>query len=214
MVAKWGKRGKEVIGGSAQAPASKSERISNKLEHTLIAENKIQRGRRLKQIWKRVRSHRRFKPAAIAFVVVVVLASLVVYFFGRKESPAVVDDGPKCTYRMLEAAKPNLSPKNVVKLEKQVREIEAIPGYDTDVNCLYVSLTYYINTSDAGKARELYDKLAAVYDTLEGYETVISDVALPLERLKSEVKFLEEQEDNIEGFVTPPVESFGGGGAQ
>lgn len=199
MAAKWGKKNKEVVGGVSPPATSESERISNKLDRTLVAESKISKKQQLKARAKKITTHRRFKPAVIALVAIVVLSSLAVYF-GREDEQPVADTGPKCTYQMLEAAKPNIKSTkiNTEKLEPQVAEIEQIPGYDTDPNCLYVTTTYYISISDAQKARENYDKLAVVYDKSEGFETVISDVTLSPEELKGSVEFLENQKSEVE----------------
>jgi hypothetical protein len=211
MAAKWEKSKKEVVGGATPPASSEPERITNKLEHTLVAESKYDR----KQVWKtrakKVTSHKRFKPAVIVLVVLVVAASLLAFLAREGEEP-VADTGPKCNYQVLEATKPNLNPQkvNVKKLKPQVAEIEQIPGYDTDVNCLYVTAMFYIYTSDVEPARRDYDKLAAIYDAGEGYARPIDSDGLPPERLKSEVEFLEKQAEKVEVFVSPPVEEYGG----
>jgi hypothetical protein len=194
MAAKWGKKGKKVnVGGARAGTEDKPARISNKLEHVLVAESKPVPNQRLKATGRRVVHHRRFKPATIAFVAIVVLASVAVYLTRPKEGPVGVPPGPKCSYAVLEKAKPALDVTKVAELEPQAQAIEQIAGYDQDVNCLYVVLTYYINTSDAPKARELYNKLAAAYNPNEGYETVIRDVTKTPEELGPTITFLENQ---------------------
>jgi hypothetical protein len=198
MAAKWGKQGRRTTGGSTRASADEPARISNKLDRVLVAESKPQPGLRLKAAVRKVRSHRRFKPAAIAFVVIVAVCTVIAYVASRQKTPAVVSDGPRCSYAVLEKAKPALDVNKVAELEPQAKAIEQIDGYDTDVNCLYVVLTYYINTSDGIKARELYNKLVAVYDPAEGYETVIRDVTKTQEELKGEVEFVEKEAARVE----------------
>ncbi|HTE22434.1 MAG TPA: hypothetical protein VK674_05340 [Candidatus Limnocylindria bacterium] len=191
MAAKWRKKSKEVVGGSA--PADKPARISNKLEHVLVAESKQQPRQRAKTLARRIVRHKRFKPAVIALVVIVALGSFAAYMGRDKKAPVVAPEGPKCTYRMLEKARLSLDASKVAKLEPAVGEIEQIPGYDQDPNCLFVVLTYYINISDAAKARELLNKLEKVYTPSEGYETVIVEQAKTPKELRPMVKFLEEE---------------------
>lgn len=193
MAAKWGKRGKEIVGGAVKAGVGEPKRITNKLEHTLVAESKTKRGLRARQVWRRIQSHRRFKPAAVALVVLVALGVVAGFLTPDKKAPPVVEEGPKCTYASLEKIKPNLDPRNVRKLEPQVREVESISDYDQDVNCLFVVLTFYIHLGDPVKARENFDKLEKVYSPGEGFETVISEYTKTPEELKRSVEFLEKQ---------------------
>jgi hypothetical protein len=194
MAAKWGKKGKGASGGSAHTSTDdKPARISNKLEHVLVAESKVPSGQRFKAAARKVTRHRRFKPALIALIGVVVVSSIAVYFGREKEAPVATPAGPKCSYAVLEKAKPALEVTKVAELEPEAQAIERIAGYDQDANCLYVVLTYYINISDGPKARELYDKLAAVYNPNEGYETVIRDVTKSPEELRPTVEFVEKE---------------------
>jgi hypothetical protein len=194
MAAKWGKKGKEAVGSSVAAGTAKPERISNTLGKVLVAESAApSRKQRIKKLLRQIKGHRRFKPIAVAVLVLVIFAGVVAYLGRDKEQPIAIPEGPKCSYSVLEKAKPNFDPKNVAKLEPQIHEIEKIPGYDEDPNCLYVSLTYYINISDAAKSREVYDKLTKVYVPSEGYETVIVDVAKKPDVLKPNVEFLEQE---------------------
>jgi protein involved in ribonucleotide reduction len=196
MALKRGKTGKEVIGSEvASVKAAKpEERIANTLPHVLVVEDRpVSAFARFKKRAKEFLNNKRHrKVAAIAAAGFVVILVLAIFLLADEPEP-VVDNGPKCTYAMLEKAKPNLGATKVAKLEPQVKEIEQISGYDQDVNCLYVLLTYSINTGDAARARELYDKLDKVYVTGEGYETVIVDVAKKPSALKPDVEALEQQ---------------------
>lgn len=195
MAFRRGKK-KEIVGSSIHIEAEKSERISNRLEHVMVKEDSSKPKpltHRIKSRAARISQHKRFKPAVAALVAVVLLASLALIFARDDEPQVAVKEGPKCSYAVLEKSKPLLDPKKISELHAVVDEIEAIPGYDQDANCLYVTLTYYINTSDAVKSREVYDKLANVYDPQEGYETIIVDTAQKPEELKPTVEFLEEQ---------------------
>lgn len=196
MAAKWGKKNKEIVGG-ASAPVAEPERISNKLEHVLVAESKVSSSQqaklRAKSLWGRAKNHRRFKPALIVFLVITIVAVTLVVLARPEKPTPVAKDGPKCTYQTLEKAKPNLSYKKIQKLQPSVAEIEGIQGYDTDPNCLGVVTTYYVLIGDSAKARQAYDKLQAVYDPTEGYATVLAGAVNKPEVLKTRVELLEQQ---------------------
>jgi hypothetical protein len=208
MAFKRGRKSGEVIDGDVHIGNDTQERISHKLEHVLVVEDKPQP--KIKQYQKRLKQladNKKYrKIAGLTVAGLVVLSALALYFGRNNKQPVAIPEGPKCGYQMLQKAKPNLDPKkvNVAKLEPQVQEIEQIPGYDQDPNCLFVALTYYIHISNAEKAKELFGKLERTYDPAEGYETVIVDVAQSPKELKPTVEFLQEQTKEFHG-------SFSGG---
>jgi hypothetical protein len=194
MSVKWGKKRKEEGGVSAQSGADKPARTSNRLDHVLVKEDNTRPPGRLKALLYAVVKHPRFKPVAAILLVALVITN-VLFFLVLDRGPGI-SDGPKCSQAMLEKAKPAFDTAKVVELEPQAQEIEKIAGYDQDVNCLYVVLTYYINTSDGTKARQLHTTLKEVYDPNKGYQTVLWDVAQTPEELEPTVAFLENQAKN------------------
>ncbi len=109
-----------------------------------------------------------------------------------KNEQAQVDIS-KCSSELLESAKSNLDYSKVVELEEQVREIESIPDYGSDPNCVFVALTYYINMSDPVKSRELLSIFTDLQENQQSYSNVLADVfALP-EYFEPTVEFLENQ---------------------
>jgi hypothetical protein len=191
MPGKWGKKSKEVVGGSSPVKEDKPERISNKLEHVLVAESKQRPAQQLKRL--AVSNKRYLRVVGITVLGLTVLTAGALYLGRDKSKAPAASSGPKCTYQMLEAAKPNFVETKLAQLEPQAKEVEKIAGYDQDVNCLYVVLTYYIYLGEAQKSRELYTKLANSYKPGEGYETIIADVAKPPEQLEPTITFLENQ---------------------
>jgi hypothetical protein len=205
MARKWGrKKDKPEESGQPSADAGLN-RPGYKIDHVVVSTGKSKT--KPKFDLSKFSKRQKITAAALAVVILGAIAGAALYITRDKPAPPIAP-GPKCTYRMLEAAKPNFDPTKVMDLEKQVKEIEAIPGYDADTNCLYVALTYYINLSDPKKSRELYDKLEKTYNPLEGYETIIVDVAQKPEQLKPIVEFLEQQAEMIQqnGFYGPKAE--------
>ncbi|MGH9857603.1 MAG: hypothetical protein ACRD4B_07155 [Acidobacteriota bacterium] len=191
MARKWGRKQKEKTGeDSPKSFDAGINRPGYKIDHVVVSAGKLKRPRKFD--WGKLSQKQKVAVVASAVVVLGALAGLALYLTRDKPAPPVAP-GPKCTYRMLEAAKPNFDAKKVAELEPQVKEIEAIPGYDQDANCLYVALTYYINISDAAKARELFGKLEKAYNPQEGYETVIVDAARTPKELVPTVEFLEKE---------------------
>lgn len=176
-----------------QLPAEPGE-VSNKLDKVTISDGGNVKSQTLllglrHRFVSSVTSH---KQIAVPGVVVLVLGVAGLVLLLSRPDPKPVAKPAACSHQVLEAAKPNLTFKNVDKLETQVKQIEAT-AYKTDAECIYVVLTYNIYKSNAQKARELYDALVAVYDPVDGYETVYVDVAQPPEKLKPQVEFLEKQ---------------------
>jgi len=191
MAAKWQKKSKEVVGGVT--PADKPARISNKLEHVLVAESKRQPKDYLGYLKKLTRDKRRIKVAGATLLGLVILTAAAMYF-GRKEPmPVVISDGPKCSYAVLEKSRPLLDPRKLAELQPVVVQIEQIPGYGQDANCLFVVATYYINAGDGTKAQDALTKLEKAYNPTEGYETVIVEFAKTPKELRPTVDFLVKQ---------------------
>jgi type II secretory pathway pseudopilin PulG len=77
-------------------------------------------------------------------------------------------------------------------LKPLVTKIQALPGYDTDANCLVVVVEYYINLSDAKNSKLYYDKLTTAY-AAKGYVAVLKPIARTPTQLKPIVEFLQLQ---------------------
>lgn len=140
-----------------------------------------------------------------AIILVFAIASAVTYLYQQQAVSAICDGSEtNATYK---SASNYLNPTATQNLGTIVKTIEASRGYEKDPNCMYIALTYYLNISDAEKARQRYDKFAAVYDQKEGLVKVLSSRNVSAERLKSDVELLETTETqaqkNSEAFGQP-----------
>lgn len=73
------------------------------------------------------------------------------------------------------------------------QQIEKIPGYKSDVNCLYVVTQGYISVSDPDKSRESYNLLTKVYKENMGYNKEFDSVVTLPYQLDEIIKNLEQQ---------------------
>jgi hypothetical protein len=78
---------------------------------------------------------------------------------------------------------------SLTKLAPIITEIKQQPGYDHDVDCLYVLTMYYIQNSESANAKVYYDKLAENYNAKEGYSNPALKNAQTPSQLKSLVEF-------------------------
>jgi len=134
-------------------------------------------------------------------LVIAIVAGIYARYQTTHKTPAKVVATTTCSDSsangILNKATPVLVPSKVAELQPIAEKIMTLQGYDRDPNCLGVVTTYYINLSDAAKARENYEKLIKVYPTAKGYnEALGGKVATPTE-LKPTIEFLEARAKDI-----------------
>jgi hypothetical protein len=154
------------------------------IDHAFASSGKTER----KFNWRRYTKDKRVVGGAAVLVVIIVGLGL---YFGWPEPKVVVPDG--CSSQLLGRAAVVLDPTKVGELEPITDEIRQAPKYDQDPNCLYVLVTYYINTSDGTLAKEANNKLEKVYNPEKGYDEAIARDAKSPQALRPSVDFLVKQ---------------------
>ncbi len=82
-------------------------------------------------------------------------------------------------------------PIDEAKFKAVIDKMTAIPGYFSDVNCVYFVTEYYIYMNNTTSARTFVDKLKVLYVQSGGYDKIIADQALLPADLEERVSTLE-----------------------
>ncbi len=94
-------------------------------------------------------------------------------------------------------AVPYLSPEDLAKLAPIAAKIKQQPGYATDVDCMYVLTTYYLNATDAANAKTYYTALLKLYETKAGYTNPLLKGAETPTQLKSYYTLVQQQANSF-----------------
>lgn len=86
-----------------------------------------------------------------------------------------------------QAAAALTDPAKIEELGTIVQKIQQIHCYEQNANYVYVSLAYYIRTSDAADATVLLAKLQSAYNPKVGYDEAIDPYTKSIAVLKSEI---------------------------
>jgi hypothetical protein len=147
------------------------------------------------------------KRLALIIVAILVVSAAGWWVYGEFYRQGAGDKVVVCTDVLKEAAGV-LAPEKTAKLKPIAEKIQTLPRYDEDPNCLNVVATYYINASDAKNARQMLNKLEAVYKPADGFAKELgSGVGKTIEELRDSVSFVEklEQEFKNNTFHGPEV---------
>lgn len=150
--------------------------------------------------WLRPKAPRR---RTVIFFVLLILAgsSAAYYYYVYKPTKKVAND--QCSTQKfqdttLRNAGVIIQDKKVIELEKMVKAIQQVPGFENDQNCLYPIVKFYIMTGNATKAREYYEKFLKVYDSKKRIATVFGPNAGRQNELKNEVELQEKYKSQVE----------------
>lgn len=133
--------------------------------------------------------NKRFSMRIIILAIGITLAGCVL--LGRQSLSNLFLGDQHCSDQLLQQASADLYPVNVPELRKVTMKIESLRGYDHDPNCLYVTTTFYINTSNVAAARRNLDMLQGVYSAQKGLSHYVSGPTIPtIANLKQQVDFL------------------------
>lgn len=132
------------------------------------------------------------KKVVIAVVAVIAVLVLAIggFLYWRNQQPKT--EVSLCQAQIDRASKLIKEPKDRELLDL-TEQIEKIPNYTTDVNCMYIVTQGYISISDAEKSQESYDKLVKVYKADVGYNSNFGDQVTRPEALKQIIDFLKTQ---------------------
>lgn len=134
--------------------------------------------------------------AAVLVVLLVTGGSWLVYHNINK-GPRTTGNADSCTDTsgsgVLQQAYDALKPGDYERLKPVVEKIKAIPGHDSNADCLNVIVTYYINVTDYKNAQHYLDKLNQVYDPNRGFSKALGPDVKSIEELRAEVAFLGKQ---------------------
>lgn len=113
--------------------------------------------------------------AVVSLVALVVAGGLYVYFSHQSDRQVSV-----CTNTQLQESSNAINSNETSQLVGTVRDIQQKPGYDSDVNCLYIVTQYHIGITDPANARKYFDMLQKQYNPEVGYAPALGDkVATP-----------------------------------
>jgi hypothetical protein len=136
----------------------------------------------------------------IAVAVVALLAGFVVWRISNDE--AVTGNSVVCDDKTLREASPLLNRIGLedakttaakqAQLKPIVEKIQATEDYSQDINCVYITTSYYVAIEDADKAKADFDKLAAIPKSLS---PAFGPSPKSVEALRSQVEFLVKQKD-------------------
>lgn len=132
-------------------------------------------------------------PWLVWAVIGLLLVAGAVAFGLYHRQQSVSRDDALCSEETITKAAPLIESGKGAELLAIAQEVQALENYETDVNCLYIITSAYINISDAKNSRAYYDKLATTYDPAVGYSPLFGDSINSLATLESSVEFLEEQ---------------------
>jgi hypothetical protein len=121
--------------------------------------------------WKRLFGGR--LSFVIPLILLLVLFGLVGWFsYQQLKKRTTAANEPVCSVNegavLRDEAAANLKSSKVKELGSVVERIKQVKGFESDPNCLYPIIRYYLYLSDAKNAQQFYDKLAAVYDEKTG----------------------------------------------
>lgn len=203
MALRLNKRNKEKTGGNSAD--SKSERVSNRLDRKIVAEDK-----------PRPRHLRATSKIIFCIILVILLATgFIVWNSRRDNNPSDSKEvviGNQCLsgkgYELAKKSVGVLAESGKEKeLEKIVKGIQKIPGYEQDPVCLVPIVKYHIRTWKQEEAKDHLAKLEKVYDAqkVSDFYGLNYDV---LADLKKAMKGLETAADTLnKGVIYPPLDN-------
>ncbi len=132
----------------------------------------------------------RHKKKIIALLTIIIAVSISLLLLRRQHQPPVKQS---ICYKQIPKARQLLEkPKGRALLDLGL-QIEKIPGYKTDVDCLYIITQGYISISDDIKSRESYKLLVGVYDEKVGYDKQFGGAVTRPDQLDNTIKFFEQR---------------------
>jgi len=125
------------------------------------------------------KADKRFMPHGPATIVLAAVIAMVViaaglFIYVRENAKYKASTGKTaavCTADTIKAATPYLSAGKRTQLKPIADKVKSTKNYDHDPNCLLITLTYAIYTSDAKNSQEEMAKLKKVYDPKDGFST-------------------------------------------
>lgn len=192
------RKSKSSKSNKAEAPkVSGQTKATSRIDHAFVSSGEAPPA--AKASWKRkvtywVKQHKRQLLVAVGVLIVLVAALFVFWPDPEPDPPAV-----GCSKDLVRDAGRALAPSDVDRLQPIVQQMESSVGYEDDPNCVYVVMTYYINTSDSEKATQLYNQLVQAYDPDEGYDQSIAARAKSPEEVKPTIEFLQSIAEDFHG---------------
>lgn len=135
-------------------------------------------------------SHKKLYTIIGCVVVVLFLfAAVTVIYTNRKQTVSGVCSRDQA---LIDAAATALDPSKIPELAQVVSKIQSISGYESDPNCLYPIVEYYVYTNDATAAKSSLIQLEAVFDSQVGLAPQYSSVFVSIDNLKQQIGFVEQ----------------------
>lgn len=160
---------------------------------------------------KNIRKAIGIKKLTIILGLLIVVAIAVLMLVVNKQGGNKVSGPVVCSGRspdVLKEASGLLVPEKSSELKPIAEKIRTLPEYDKDPDCLGVLVTYYTNITDPKTAREILDKLNAIYNPEKGFTSSYkASGGKGIEELRTGVEFVEklDQEFKNNMFYGPEV---------
>jgi hypothetical protein len=90
-----------------------------------------------------------------------------------------------------------LNPDTVNELGDVVKKIQSTKNYESDPNCLFPVVQYYVYVTDQPSAQDSFNKLQAVYSDGVGYDAVYAGKTLTMDQIKAQIDSLTIINDQI-----------------
>jgi len=133
----------------------------------------------------------RRKKIIMSFTIILVTAAgfIAYIYISNRPSPP---EARGCSEQTIRESAGKIAEEKTPELVGTVQYIQRQPGYDSDVNCLYILTTYFISVSDAENARKYLDMLKSIYTPEAGYSDILGDSAPAPDLIEQEVAFIEK----------------------
>jgi len=126
----------------------------------------------------------RLGAAFIIFAVLIIGAGIFIYIKNNNQLICGSDTG------LMNQASNAIKNNDNKSLLSSVNKITKKSKYANDPNCDFIVMSYYINISDGKNAQTSYSELKKVFNSKTGFNSKISDVALPIDTYNGIIEFL------------------------
>lgn len=130
-------------------------------------------------------------------VIVSAITGSIWYWYDLRNREEPLQPASRCSLTLLSEARPVIASQNVDDLQRVATKVENIADYNQDINCLYVTLSYYLAAGDSVRARQEFDDLEGLYND-RGFAANLGENIQSIDSLRQNVEFLEVQQKDIQ----------------
>lgn len=152
------------------------------------------------------RRHIGLKVVALSLLGLLIIGALGgLFYWSRYIKPQNYKQFGVCSTKLIRESAPLLQAQDGVGLQSTVKTIEALPGYQSDANCMYIVVSADIYVGDSERSAKNLKQLESVYSSRAGYSAEFGTPVQNPEQLRQTVEFLTQQaalyESNANGAV-------------